>query len=100
MISIYRTDQGWYSNFGGTVTYHQDFREAMDAAYRQAARDGALKQGDPGSNHGGSAARGDVFREGTRSEGGLHQPTRPSSSCSIHCLEKESGRLDYVVRLL
>jgi len=52
MISIYRTDQGWYSNFGGAVTYHQDFREAMDAAYRQATRDGASKQGDPDSNHG------------------------------------------------
>ena len=52
MISIYRTDQGWYSNFGGTVTYHQDFQEAMDAAYRQATRDGALKQGDSDSNNG------------------------------------------------
>ena len=52
MISIYRTDQGWYSNLGGAVTYHQDFREAMDAAYRQATRDGALKQGDPDSNNG------------------------------------------------
>ena len=52
MISIYRTDQGWYSNFGGTVTYHQDFGEAMDAAYRQATRDGALKQGDSDSNNG------------------------------------------------
>ena len=52
MISIYRTDQGWYSNFGGAITYYQDFREAMDAAYRQATRDGALKQGDPDSNNG------------------------------------------------
>ena len=52
MISIYRTDRGWYSNFGGTVTYHQDFQEAMDAAYRQAISDGAPKQGDPDSNHG------------------------------------------------
>ena len=52
MISIYHTDQGWYLSFGGTVTYHQDFREAMDAAYRQATRDGALKQGDPDSNNG------------------------------------------------
>ena len=48
MISIYRTDQGWCSNFGGTVTYHQDFRKAMDAAYRQATRDGAPQQSDPG----------------------------------------------------
>ena len=52
MISIYRTDEGWFSSFEGAVTYHQDFREAMDAAYRQATRDGALKQGDPGSNNG------------------------------------------------
>ena len=52
MISIYRTDQGWYSNFEGTVTYHQDFRKAMDAAYRQATRDGALKHGDSDSNNG------------------------------------------------
>ena len=52
MISIYRTDQGWYSNFGGAVTYHQDFREAMDAAYRQATRDGAAKQSHPNSDNG------------------------------------------------
>ncbi len=50
MISIYRTDQGWYSNFGGTVTYHQDFRKAMDAAYRQATCDGAAQQSDPRRN--------------------------------------------------
>ena len=52
MISIYRTDQGWYSNFGGTVTYHQNLREAMDAAYRQATGNGAPKQGDSDSNDG------------------------------------------------
>jgi len=52
MISIYRTDEGWFSSFRGAVTYHQDFREAMDAAYRQATRYGALKQGDPDSNNG------------------------------------------------
>ena len=52
MISIYRTDEGWFSSFGGAVTYHQDFREAMDAAYRQATRDGAVKQSHPNSNDG------------------------------------------------
>lgn len=52
MISIYRTDRGWYSNFGGTVTYHQDFQEAMDAAYRQATHDGAAKQSHPNSDDG------------------------------------------------
>ena len=52
MISIYRTDEGWFSSFGGAVTYHQDFQEAMDAAYRQATRDGAPKQSDSDSNNG------------------------------------------------
>ena len=52
MISIYRTDEGWFSSFGGAVTYHKDFREAMDAAYRQPTRDAALKQGNPDSNNG------------------------------------------------
>ena len=72
MISIYRTDQGWYSNFGGAVTYHQDFREAMDAAYRQATRNGALKQGDPDRDNGCFAESCNVPRGSTRSAGGLH----------------------------
>lgn len=50
MVSIYRTDQGWYSNLGGAVTYHQDFAQAMDAAYRQATRDGAVKRRHSKSN--------------------------------------------------
>lgn len=52
MISVYHTDQGWCSSWNGTVTYHRDFREAMDAAYRQANNHAALEQGDSNSNDG------------------------------------------------
>ena len=52
MISVYCTDLGWFCSCGGQVTYHQNLREAMDAAYRQATRDGAAKQSHPNSNDG------------------------------------------------
>ena len=64
MISIYRTDQGWYSNFEGAITYHQDFREAMDAAYRQATRDGAAKQSHPEQQRRVILQRAAMFLEG------------------------------------
>ena len=52
MVNVYCTDEGWFCSCGGQVTYHQNLREAMDAAYRQATRDGAPKQGHPNSNDG------------------------------------------------
>ena len=52
MVNVYFTDEGWFCSCGEQVTYHQNLREAMDAAYRQATSDGALKQGDPNSNNG------------------------------------------------
>ncbi len=52
MVNVYCTDEGWFCSCGGQVTYHQDLRGAMDAAYRQATRDGTFKQGDSGSDNG------------------------------------------------
>ena len=52
MISVYCTDDGWFCSCSGQVTYHQNLREAMDAAYRQATRDGAAKQSHPNSDDG------------------------------------------------
>ena len=52
MVNVYCTDEGWFCSCGGRVTYHQNLREAMDAAYRQATGHGAPKQGDSDSNDG------------------------------------------------
>lgn len=52
MISVYHTDEGWCFSLDGAVTYHRDFREAMDAAYRQATRHAAAQRSDSHSNNG------------------------------------------------
>ena len=52
MVNVYCTDEGWFCSYAGRVTYHQNLREAMDAAYRQAISDGAAKQSDPGRHNG------------------------------------------------
>ena len=52
MVNVYCTDEGWFCSCAGRVTYHQNLREAMDAAYRQATRDGAAKQGHPNGDDG------------------------------------------------
>jgi hypothetical protein len=44
MISVYRTGDMWFCACPDSVTCHKDFREAMDAAYRQANRDGAAER--------------------------------------------------------
>jgi len=46
MISVYCTDRGWFSSCNGTVMYHKNLQEAMDAAYREANSDGAFKKGN------------------------------------------------------
>ena len=52
MVNVYCTDEGWFCSCAGRVTYHQNLREAMDAAYRQATRNGAAKQSHPNSDNG------------------------------------------------
>ena len=46
MVSVYCAKGTWFCSCEGSVTYYKDLNEAMDAAYRQANRDGAVKRGD------------------------------------------------------
>lgn len=52
MISVYRTGDMWFCACPDSVTCHKDFREAMDAAYRQANRDGAVERSHCHRNNG------------------------------------------------
>lgn len=46
MVSVYCAEGTWFCSCEGSVTYYKNLNEAMDAAYRQANRDGAVKRGD------------------------------------------------------